>query len=317
LARVPNSGFRGEFDAEVQPMGVSIGSVALTAHGLGASDFTLSKDIFDLALNGNELNRVYEVGDSEGEGWGISSFGLSTAFRLGFPVFQEFTVGVTAKYLKGFAYAKVREAASSITTETDRAYGSGTLVIDSALGGSGFAFDMGAAARLNQNWTLSASLTNAMSSINWNKDTERFTYSFSADSVSVNQIEESDIDSVFVDSDETVEIEPFTSSLPSELRIGIARTTKLFTIALDLRQGLERTAGVSTTPEISVGSELRLIGFLPLRGGLSVGGKRGLSSAVGFGFDLSLLTLDFAVASQGGIVGGPGVGMAFGMMFRL
>ncbi|MCG8608620.1 DUF5723 family protein, partial [bacterium] len=308
---------RGELGAEVQPMGISIGSAALTAHGLGASDFMLSKDIFDLALNGNELNRIYEIGDTEGEGWGISSFGLSTAFRLGLPAFQEFTVGITAKYLKGFAYAKVREATSSFTTETDRAYGSGILVIDSALGGNGFAFDIGAAARMSRNWTISASLTNAVSNINWNKDTERFTYSFSADSLSVDQVEDSDIDSVFVDSDETVDIEPFTSSLPSELRIGIARTTRRFTFAADLRQGLQRIAGVSTTPEISFGTELRLIGLLPLRGGLSVGGKRGLSSSAGFGFDLSFLTLDFAVASKGGIVAGKGVGVAFGMMFKL
>ena len=91
----------------------------------------------------------------------------------------------------------------------------------------------------------------------------------------------------------------------------------MLTLAVDLRQGLKRAPGVSTKPEISLGTELRLLQFLPLRGGLSLGGKRGLSSSVGFGFDLSVLTLDFAVASKGGVVSGRGIGAAFGMMFKL
>ncbi len=317
LSSIPNQGFRGDFDTEVQAMGISIGSVALTAHGLGTSDFMLSKDIFDLALNGNELNRVYNVGATGGEGWGISSFGLSTAFGLGVPGFQEFTVGVSGKYLMGFGYAKVMEAASDLTTTIDAVRGSGRIVIDSARGGSGFAVDIGSAARFNRNWTLSLSLTNAVSNINWNKETERFTYEFSADSISVEKIDDTDIDSLFIDSDESIDIAPFSSKLPAELRIGIARTARMLTFAVDLRQGLKRAPGVSTKPEISLGTELRLLQFLPLRGGLSLGGKRGLSSSVGFGFDLSVLTLDFAVASKGGVVSGRGIGAAFGMMFKL
>ncbi|MFQ5753307.1 MAG: DUF5723 family protein, partial [bacterium] len=317
LASVPAEGLRADFDTEVQAMGINIGSFAFTASGLAASDFVLSKDIVELVLNGNELNRVYSVGATDGEGWGISSFALSKAFPISIPAVQEFTVGASIKYLRGFAYGKVKEATSSMMTDINGIHGTGRVVIDRAFGGKGLAFDFGAAANLNLNWSVSLNFTNLISSINWNHEAKRFTYTFTADSISVEKIEDTDIDSVFIDSDETVTIEPFSTTLPSQLRIGFARTSRKFTFAMDFVQGLKKAAGVSTTPEIALGSELRVVHFLPLRAGFSIGGRRGFSTSAGFALDFSIFSWDFAVASKGGMFSGKGVGFAFGWMFRL
>ncbi|MFQ5771862.1 MAG: DUF5723 family protein, partial [bacterium] len=175
LASVPAEGLRGDFDTEVQAMGINIGSFAFTASGLAASDFVLSKDIVELVLNGNELNRVYSVGATDGEGWGISSFALSKAFPISIPAVQEFTVGASIKYLRGFAYGKVKEATSSMMTDINGIHGTGRVVIDRAFGGKGLAFDFGAAANLNPNWSVSLNFTNLISSINWNHEAKRFT----------------------------------------------------------------------------------------------------------------------------------------------
>lgn len=317
LASIPSQGLRADFDTEVQAMGISVGPFAFTASGLAASDFTVSKDIVDLILHGNELNRVYNVGATDGEGWGIASFALSTAFPISIAMLPEFSVGASIKYLRGFGYGKVKEAASTLLTDIEGIHGAGRVVIDHARGGSGLAVDIGAAGRLNQNWTLSLGISNLFSFINWNKETKRFIYVFTADSLTIENIEETDIDSVFTDSDETVDIESFGSHLPSELRVGVARTTKKLTLAVDFSQGLRKAAGVSTKPRLAVGAELRLIDFLPLRGGVSIGGKRGFSPSIGFGFDFSICSLDFAVSSKGGMFSGRGVGFAFAWMFRL
>lgn len=318
LTSIPLQGLRVDFDTEIQVLGVSFGSFAFTAAGMAASDFTLSKDIVDLILNGNELNRVYDVAATQGEGWAASSFGISAGFPITIPAFKEFAIGASLNYLRGFGYAKVIEANSTMTTEIDGIHGSGRVVIDYARGGSGLSVDFGAAATLlNEKWAVSFGIRNFLNYLNWNSETERFIYTFTTDSLTAEQVEESDFDSIFVDSDETVQIDPFSKSLPPELRIGVARTTNKITFAVDYVQGLTRTAGVSTNPKIALGTEFRLVPFLPLRTGFSFGGKNGLSTSAGFSLDLSIFSLDFAISSKGGMFSGRGLGAAFGWMFRL
>ena len=264
LASIPAEGLRFDLGTEVQAMGLAFGPLAFNASGFAVSDLSFSKEILDLVLNGNEFGRVYNIGGTGGEGWAASSFGVS----LGMPIIKnanfEFAVGGSIKYLRGFAYAKVKEATTTMSTDFDGLQTNGRVVIDRAFGGSGFAIDVGTAAR-SGNWSLSLGLSNISNNINWNKKTKRFVYEFSADSVSVEKIANSDIDSVFSDSEETVAIEPFTTKLPAELRFGIARATKRFTFGVDFRKAFKEAPGVSTKPKFSLGAEFRLIHFFPLR----------------------------------------------------
>lgn len=314
LASIPAEGLRFDLGTEVQAMGLAFGPLAFNASGFAVSDLSFSKEILDLVLNGNEFGRVYNIGDTGGEGWAASSFGVS----LGMPIIKnanfEFAVGGSIKYLRGFAYAKVKEATTTMSTDFDGLQTNGRVVIDRAFGGSGFAIDVGTAAR-SGNWSLSLGLSNISNNINWNKKTKRFVYEFSADSVSVEKIANSDIDSVFSDSEETVAIEPFTTKLPAELRFGIARATKRFTFGVDFRKAFKKAPGVSTKPKFALGAELRLIHFFPLRSGVAFGGKQGFTPSAGFAFDFSVFSWDFAVASPGGF-SGRGLAFAYNWMFR-
>lgn len=314
LASIPAEGLRFDLGTEVQAMGLAFGPLAFNASGFAVSDLSFSKEILDLVLNGNEFGRVYNIGDTGGEGWAASSFGVS----LGMPIIKnanfEFAVGGSIKYLRGFAYAKVKEATTTMSTDFDGLQTNGRVVIDRAFGGSGFAIDVGTAAR-SGNWSLSLGLSNISNNINWNKKTKRFVYEFSADSVSVEKIANSDIDSVFSDSEETVAIEPFTTKLPAELRFGIARATKRFTFGVDFRKAFKEAPGVSTKPKFALGAELRLIHFFPLRSGVAFGGKQGFTPSAGFAFDFSVFSWDFAVASPGGF-SGKGLAFAYNWMFR-
>ena len=172
----------------------------------------------------------------------------------------------------------------------------------------------GAAAQAG-NWSLSLGLSNFSNYINWNQETKSFIYEFSADSVSIEKIVDSDIDSVFTDSEETVAIDPFTTKLPTELRFGIARTTNRLTFGIDFRKAFKAAPGVSTKPQFALGTELRLIHFLPLRSGVAFGGKQGFTPSAGFALDFSVFSWNFAVASPGGF-SGKGLAFAYNWMFR-
>ena len=314
LASIPAEGLRFDLGTEVQAMGLAFGPLAFSASGFAVSDLSFSKEILDLVLNGNEFGRVYNIGGTGGEGWAASSFGVS----LGMPIIKnanfEFAVGGSIKYLRGFAYAKVKEATTTMSTDFDGLQTNGRVVIDRAFGGSGFAIDVGTAAR-SGNWSLSLGLSNFSNHINWNRETKSFVYEFSADSVSVEKIADSDIDSVFSDSEETVAIEPFTTKLPVELRFGIARATKRFTFGVDFRTAFKKAPGVSTKPKFALGAEFRLIQFFPLRSGVAFGGKEGFTPSAGFAFDFSVFSWDFAIASPGGF-SGKGLAFAYNWMFR-
>lgn len=316
LNSIPDNGLAFDINSEVQALGLSFGSFALTSSGYAVSDFSLSKDIADILLNGNDFNRTYDLGNSSGEGYVISSFALSKAFTFPLKAFQQFSVGFSAKYLVGFAYGNVKEATSTFTTDVDGIHGAGRLVLDRSFGGSGFGLDLGAAAKLNRNLTASFGLSNVFGKINWSNETKRTTFTFSADSVSVQRIADTDLDSVIVNDEETVDIDGFSTNLPKQMRLGLSHSSKKLTLAFDYTQGLSAGPGVSTKPRLAFGSELKVISFLPLRAGIAFGGDNGVSTGAGFGLDLGLSSWNFAIASRDGAFSGKGVHFAFDWMFR-
>lgn len=316
LNTIPDNGLAFDINSEVQAFGLSFGSFAFTSSGYAVSNFSLSKDIADILLNGNDFNRTYDVGNSAGEGYGISSFALSKAFSFPLKAFDQFAVGFSAKYLMGFAYGNVNEATSTFTTDIDGVHGTGRLVLDRSFGGSGFGLDLGAAAKLNKDLTASFGISNVFGKINWSNETERTTYTFSADSVSVQRIADTDLDSVVVEEEETVDIDGFSTNLPRQMRLGLSHSSKKITLAFDYTQGLSAGPGVSTKPRLAFGSELKYLSFLPLRAGIAFGGNNGVSTGAGFGLDLGLFSWNFAVASRDGAFSGKGVHFAFDWMFR-
>lgn len=316
LDRVPEKGLGVDSEAEVQVLGLAYKYVALTQTGVIASDLTLAKDFLDLTLFGNELDRRYSFEGSEGQAWAVSSFGLSAGIPVSLSPFREFAVGLSAKYLLGFAYAEVIEARGFLLTTWEKGIETeGGTTLRTAMGGSGVAFDVGVAGTLNERWSVSLSLLNPISTITWSKDAEeqRYAYSQKKDSLFAQDFDE-ESDSLFETTDEVKSIGSFGSKLPAELRAGAAYTTKKLIVAFDYTQGFTDGPGVSTTPKLAAGLEYRPVQALPLRAGLSVGGKSGFSPSVGFGFDFGPVDLDFAASYRGGMfAGSKGLSAAFGL----
>ena len=118
-----------------------------------------------------------------------------------------------------------------------------------------------------------------------------------------------DNDSIFVSDDYSEEIGSFKSRIPTTMRIGIANTGGKLLWAIDWEQGFKLGAGVSSKPRISFGGQYKLISFLPLRAGFSMGGGRGSTMSFGSGLDLSLFYLDAAVTNHGSIASGSSKGL--------
>jgi hypothetical protein len=87
----------------------------------------------------------------------------------------------------------------------------------------------------------------------------------------------------------------------------------------ELVQGLQKGPGSSATPELRFGVEERLTKSLLPRFGVKIGGRHGISTAIGLGFHAREFQLDIAAGTWGGILpaSSKGVGFALGMRVGL
>ncbi len=296
LNKVPVEGLIVSADAEASAGGIALGQFAFNLTGFAASEANLGQDVLETLLYGNSFGDTISLSGMYGSGW---SYG-SADFSFGAPVYthgnRQLSVGVSAHYLKGVYFADVTKLDATAATLSTGFTGDGEIVARTAEGGSGFALDLGVALDLNQNYTVGLNFKNFASSINWNKNPEERGYTFSFDSLNINN----SADSAVISSDFSRPIDNFSSGLPSTIRAGIAKTSGKFIWALDWEQGFKRAPGASSKPQISLGAEYSVLGFLPLRAGYSFGGRHGTQLAFGSGIRMPVFYIDAAVMTTGG-----------------
>ncbi len=315
LGKIPSSGLSLDSGTEFGLLNLSFRNYSFFIVGSGASDITLPRDPFELILYGNELNRSYEIGDVDGEALAQVTTGISAAKRFHLKGFNEFSLGTSLKYLRGIYYAEVTRSGGSILTTESSIEGEGEIVYRHAQGGNGFSLDLGAAGSLGQGWVVGLALFNPLGTLKWSRKTEEGFFTFKAESLTASSTEK---DTLIASEDSSYEIGSFKSRLPSYLRLGVSRRFHKLLFGLDYKQGFRNTARLSTTPRISAGVDYDLLKWLPLRGGLAIGGREGFNTAFGFGLYIGPFQMDFSTSSRG-LVFTPwskGIGLAASFGFR-
>ena len=144
------------------------------------------------------------------------------------------------------------------------------------------------------------------------------TYSIVSDTFSVSSDLIETPDEIIVTMDSSYSIEPFSSTLPAVLDMGVAyRANQYFLLTAEYEQGLSESLAGSKRSRISFGMEFTQIPVLPLRAGLSFGGRIGTSLALGFGIDLKNWILDLAYMGHGGILPSSAKGLTLAVTTRL
>jgi hypothetical protein len=308
LSKIPAEGLKVSADADASGIGVGLGNFVVSFSAMGAAEINLGRTAMELLLNGNAFADTLDLSDVYGEGYGLWALNFSYGRRLYKNADRQLSAGATFRYLKGLGYEEIVEANGEAVTLSSGFEGGGSLAARAATGGSGYALDLGAALQINQNYTVGATIFNFLSGISWNKDTEEHRYTFDFDTVTLANMSN---DSLFTSTDTTFAIGSFTSHLPANIKVGLAKTSGKLLWAVDWEQGFKKAAGSSATPRVSTGGEYRLSSFLPLRAGFALGGKQGTTYAGGFGIDVSMFHLDLAVANYNAIAGSSGKGLNF------
>lgn len=298
IAKIPSDGLRISADAEASALCVSLGSVVLSINGLAATETNLGRDALDLLLNGNPYGREFTLDGMYSEALAYGSAGLSYGFPLITNGTRQLSVGATVKYIYGFGYEEITEIHGGVTTLMTGFEGDGEMIVRTATGGRGYGLDIGAALKLSNSYTFGAAIHNLYSSVTWNKETEEHGYNFAFDSMNVDNMDD---DSLVISEDYSVEIDDFSTTIPSYLQAGFAKTSGKLLWAVDWIQGFKLAAGTSSKPRLAFGAQYSLIGLLPLRAGYSTGGGKGSVISGGTGLNFGFFYIDVALSNHSGL----------------
>lgn len=309
LNKIPDEGLKVSADVDASTAAIGLGHIALSLSGVAAADINLNKDIVDLMLNGNTFADTISVTGSYASGLSYASAGLSYGMSVFHQGSRQVAVGVTGRYLRGIAIEEFIELEGGIATYATGFDGAGHVIARTALGGAGYAVDLGAALKLSNSYTVGVKLESFLSQIKWDHETEERGYVFSFDSMNMDNA-----DADYITSDNyTKDIPAFTTTLPARLTVGFGKTTGRLIWAVDWEQGFRTSPGASTKPRISGGAELSLIPCLPLRGGYAVGGNGNAALSFGSGLRFFGYYLDAAVVSGSTFSGYSSKGLNFAL----
>ncbi|MFA4839318.1 MAG: DUF5723 family protein [Candidatus Neomarinimicrobiota bacterium] len=299
---------------------VSFGRWAVSIGHEVTGTIVLPKSLFRLAFFGNEFEKPIDLGETDAEMQSVTTVAVAHGREIGIPysipvlseLVQKVAVGGAAKLLIGTGYVGFEKMNGTVTTYDDRIDLNGNLKARYGVGGVGVAFDLGAAAEINNQITANISLNNLFGFVNWGiAESGIAEYSFAAEIPS----EDFDkIDSLLeagVREDTTYETDRFSTHYPAYLLVGCAyKFAENMDIYANYRQYFRDQLASSVSPTISVACEYRPLDWLPIRAGISVGGLE--RSQMGFGFGLNFLhyKLDFGISQTGGVFN-HAKGMAF------
>ncbi len=335
--------------------GKDVGSFGFGIYDQFGMKVTLPIQLFDFALNGNPVGKKFDFNDLDLKASYLRTYSFSYAHDITdlIPdVFENLSVGLSLKFVKGYAHAEISKMNTTIETLEDHSilldnsseaniavspdFGivwdfEGDTTKNANIGpfptpaGSGVGFDIGFSAKLDSVWSFGIALTD-IGKVNW--ENEIVTYS------STGQFTLTKIDSAQLDSlgnsfkGEGKYGSPFSSPLPTALRLGAAFRLDNFLegdfpgkmlIVAGLNQGFNNEINNSKTPRFSLGFEWKPADWFPIRSGFSFGGVEGFNWGFGFGLDTGGLSIDFAAANLNSLLSlnsAKKVGISLGSRFR-
>ncbi len=323
LDLIPSSGLRATAAAKLNTLAFYTRNLSISFTGLGGATVNVPKDFIELPLTGNrEPGRIYRLDDADGSGWAGLGINLSAAYPFNTDQWTDIdflSVGATLKYIIGFGGFKVQSARGEFRDfDTSRnlnyAHLNGEVDILTSKGGKGVAADLGGLVTYKKKWSIGITLVNLLGNINWNKSVERNVFSMRADSLS---LPDNIPDTVFTDT--TFSASDFSTRLPAAFDLAAAyRWQPNLLVTAEFEKGFSNELGGSKKARLAMGLEYTALKVLPLRTGLSLGGRTGSAFGLGIGLNLKYWILDLAYLNHGGIFPGnsKGLTLSFTTRFR-
>jgi hypothetical protein len=291
LDLIPEDGLDITGDVNANALGLAVAHFGISFQAIGKALGVMPKEPVELFLKGN-LKDNYIFNTLDGDGFSALKISIAGSHPVKFKkYFDTFAVGMNFNYYRGFAVFEATHSEGFFYTGLDYIQAKMDVIGRKAEGGIGYSFDLGAAGEINEKWSASLAIKNVIGGITWNVNTEEMHYSAELDSVQYVDGEDAEAETM----DTTYAIDAFRTRLPVVFHLGLAyQLTPKILLLLDLEQAAENNMGYSDQGMLAIGAEYSPVAFLPLRGGMSFGGKWGYKFGMGFGLHFGVFHFDIA-----------------------
>jgi Family of unknown function (DUF5723) len=321
-----------QFNFDVTEFGFTFQSATIGGIGFSVSErlgvnLDIPEGYLKMLLEGfPEEGATYSLDNTSVTASWLREFNLSYARVLPFELkwAKNISVGIGVKYIQGFGYFGTDHYRGNIQSVV---YRTGQVVDSIPLSGNfdflqyqshipdsnyvsnimkpagtGLGFDFGLSAELFQAFRVGLSITD-IGKVTWDQNNQAI--------VGTGQFAVSDFNSQ--DSvknafkGEKRDTTSFTSSLPTALHIGaslqldqaafITYFPGQLLLAVDLHFGFNEEPGNTKIPRFALGAEYRPINAIPIRTGISIGGRERFQWSLGLGINTPVWDLDFATES--------------------
>ncbi len=306
LSFIPQEGINLKSDAKLQGVSIAYGPVSLGVRGFSSYSSIFARELFELALRGNELDKEYHFNPVRGEGMSVADvgLGLSHSFYFAESVVKNIAFGATISYLQGLSYTRVIDSDFYTKATFSSIKGDGRVLVEYADGGRGYGLNVGTTIALFNNVRASVVVQNVSSLMKWDKNAQNILFRFNIGENGLEPFLDGDepLDSVFVARDTSVAVAQFTTRLPSVLRIALTiPVQKMLFVNTEYEQGFDDTAISSVTPRLAVGAEFRPNNIFRMRFGASVGGNYENHYSGGVGLVIDHFCWDIAIRTYNGL----------------
>jgi len=291
-SRIPDDGLIIDAAGGLEAVSFSFRSVgfALVAEGNGVMD--LPRQTAEFLFYGNTRSDRISFNELETDGWGGITVNMAFSGQLSddmFGALDRLSAGINLKYIRGLACAELIRAEGGVLTTDQYILADGLVNFRTSEGGNGFGADIGFAASAGSDWKFSLSLNNILGSIKWTGENKMHIYQYQSDSLSTGGDESFD----YSEHDTTFSTGAYHTALSRSVTLAAAfRQGEKLLITAAWRQGINESLGGTFRPRFSLGAEYSLLRQLPLRGGLSFGGRDNLALGLGIGLVIRGFRMD-------------------------
>ena len=309
-----DEGFDGNFRGQFTFLAGSYEQFALAINHFAYSNIHLQQDFVVVPLQGLSTEPViFDDNEAEGVVGTEIAFSMAKALHPDWDFIKFLSVGATLRYFIGHAYFRLEDSYGYVQSSTDSLKFNGyydLLIVapfeDKGKTGDGVGFDLGAAAKVSDQLTLGLSFVNLVGFINFGEvELQHADISYNEPGLNIDNFDD------FGDFIEGVAEDSITDySYTTDAKYALPKSMIMsanyrynwwLTVEADYQQGLNNTAGGSTTPRLALGVQAQYVRWLPVRCGFALGGYQGTTFAFGFGLDFRSYQFDFGIAAQRGL----------------
>jgi len=322
LAIFPNAGLDINFQGGGNWLDVGMGNFAISM--VQPQIFTsvnLPNTIMDVIFNGVQFDQPKDLSDLSLDLLAVAPLSLAYGRQLQIPALADkvdrFYAGAGVNYLLGITDVHLESNKLMLSSTSDSLFieGKQTLVSNfkddkSPVFGQGFSVDLGIAADINRQLSISLALQNLLGSVTWPetfKKTHEFSISLlSADLEDIANYNSAEMDSLqesFTILDTTYASVSSKTTYPAQVVLGgTYRVSQALTVDVALRQYPDNDYFTGVDSKFSVGLEIETTPILPIYLGVGIGGFHGFSWGGGFSLNIGGFQWNVGFGENGGFL---------------